>query len=180
MSPIYSLVFLKAQICMHDLSTFSKTFKIALYAHFWLRFKDIKPSLLYYIHKIANIKSLKKNRAGLFQQDDILARSAWQHKCILKSGTAVWIQQSVSVGNVVMTTWARIQKSGYMRTVWKLPDPSQQMGSTMLECASCLCKPDKMGKRSTEHTFWSQQQSTQNGWSDIWFMLKSFYRLILH
>lgn len=69
----------------------------------------------------------------------------WQLKCVLKSGTAVWIHQPVSVGSVVMTTWARIQKSDYMRTVWKLPDLSQQMGPTMLECAFCLCKPDKVG-----------------------------------
>jgi hypothetical protein len=39
-----------------------------------------------------------------------------------------------------MATWVRIQKSGYMQTVCKLPDLSQQMGSTMLQCASCLCK----------------------------------------
>jgi len=30
---------------------------------------------------------------------------------------------------------------------------------------------ERCKKRSTDHTFWSQQQTTQNGWSDIWFML---------
>ena len=73
-------VFLKAEMCMHGLSTFFKTLNSTMHT-FSSILRILKPLCCILIHKIANSHKKKKKKAGFFQQDDILAQPEWQRMC---------------------------------------------------------------------------------------------------